>query len=159
MDLCSNPHPARRLDATNKSFCSLVLLIGSNPHPARRLDATLDELQVNLYKVPILIQPEDWMQLLQLRIKSQDLGSNPHPARRLDATYVVQPKGMSYTGSNPHPARRLDATPIDPNPLIARSSKPIRAILLFPINPNRSKTQTKLPQTIAVTGIANLPGF
>jgi hypothetical protein len=185
---CSNPHPARRLDATSSiltvSPCSSNC---SNPHPARRLDATStlrswvreingvpiliqpeDWMQQwlrsggigdGLRSVPILIQPEDWMQLRRMTTPCHHQCSNPHPARRLDATWLIVWNNTNTTSSNPHPARRLDATAIDPNPLIARSSKAIRAILLFPINPNRSKTQTKLPQTIAVNGIANLPGF
>ena len=58
--------------------------------------------------VPILIQPEDWMQ----------------------RAYLADWMTIHPACSNPHPARRLDATAIDPNPLIARSSKPMRAILI-----------------------------
>ncbi len=38
--------------------------VGSNPHPARRLDAMFGiKTRVTKTGVPILIQPEDWMQL------------------------------------------------------------------------------------------------
>ncbi len=86
--VCFNPHPVRRLDATECHYIKSYKAQSFNPHPVRRLDATL--------------VPPGWA--------ADSKGFNPHPVRRLDATCRPYPRAFSAACFNPHPVRRLDAT-------------------------------------------------
>ena len=132
---CSNPHPARRLGATESSclgHCQDWVPIltqpedwalqnrfereddwaGSNPHPARRLGATKNGLSVILLSnVPILTQPEDWA---LPKAVTNDGAGNIVPILTQPEDWALQwppfPPANPPIGSNPHPARRLGAT-------------------------------------------------
>ena len=88
--LGSNPHPARRLDAIYIDFSSFIAkrLFQSSSSPKTGCNVDRRFCHVLNSAVPILIQPEDWMQyqyVQLLRVRLMLKGSNPHPARRLDA--------------------------------------------------------------------------
>src|SRR5437667_44709 len=59
-----------------------------NPHPTRRLDATEAAMDGPALALPvsILIQPEGWMlPAWAAEMPPATFGFNPHPTRRLDA--------------------------------------------------------------------------
>ena len=69
--------------------------------------------------VPILIQPEDWMQFCFEQLAQFRRRSNPHPARRLDAIadqYQHQPPELFQSSSSPKTGcNRGDFKPADIN--------------------------------------------
>ena len=131
---CSNPHPARRLDAIPESPIAFNRLpfqsspspktgcnindppgaptpAGSNPHPARRLDAitfsgVITAPRLRFQSSP---SPKTGCNAPKNSPAIQRGRSNPHPARRLDAILLAILSDQQDCRSNPHPARRLDA--------------------------------------------------
>ena len=89
-NVCSNPHPVRRLGATTRSLIQNARLLSSNPHPVRRLGATALTYQHLIFaQFQSSPSPKTGRYDSKGTVTIQVTGSNPHPVRRLGATTHV----------------------------------------------------------------------
>ncbi len=112
----SNPHPARKPDAT-PILMSCAKRLSSNPHPARKPDATKEQIN---------------------RIKNGNMAFQSSSSPKAGCNGGVVVLLFAPKCSNPHPARKPDATAVISNPLISADLTKPSAILLFHTFSDRS---------------------
>ena len=134
----------------------------SNPHPARRLDAILSRniSESRSTGVPILIQPEDWMQwdvpdvpdvprAVPILIQPEDWMQFKQSQKLRSNHWLFQSSSSPKTGCNSGHFKHADINKLENNfrdPIIPHILREIYII-------------EKIAQTVMHQQIANLPGF